>query len=61
MTFNLQWRDNYWDLPYPYGMANIKDRDIIDNDEAGLVLLSSNLRHGKSHNDERVREAGPCQ
>ena len=46
-------------MPYPYGMSNIKARDIIDIDEAGLELVSSNRRHGKSHKDERVREAGP--
>ena len=57
--FNLQWRDNYWNMPYPYGMSNIKARDIIDIDEAGLELVSSNRRHGKSHKGERVREAGP--
>ena len=57
--FNLQWRDNYWNMPYPYGMSNIKARDIIDIDEAGLELESSNRRHVKSHKGERVREAGP--
>ena len=40
--FNLQWRDNYLNMPYIYGMAHIKARDIIDIDEAGLELVSSN-------------------
>jgi len=57
--FNLQWRDNYWNMPYPYGMADIKARDIIDIDEAGMELISANRRHGKAHRGERVREAGP--
>ena len=57
--FNLQWRDNYWNMPYPYGMADIKARDIIDIDEAGLELRSANRRHGKAHRGERVREADP--
>ena len=57
--FNLQWRDNYLNMPYIYGMAHIKARDIIDIDEAGLELVSSNRRHGKSHKSEGVREAGP--
>ena len=57
--FTLQWRDNYWNMSYLYGMANIKTRDTIDIDEAGLELVSSNRRHGKSHKGEGVREAGP--
>ena len=57
--FNLQWRDNYWNMQYPYGMADIEARDIINIDEARLELVSSNRRHGKTHKGERVKEAGP--
>ena len=53
-SFNLQWRDNYWNIPYPYSIADIKARDIIDIDEAGMELLSANRRHGKTHRDKRV-------
>ena len=40
-------------------MANIKTWDIIDTDEAGLELVSSNRRYGNTHKGERVREASP--
>ena len=46
-------------MPYPYGMVNIKDLDVIDINETGMDLVSANRRHGKAHRGERMREAGP--
>ena len=40
-------------------MADIKARDIIDIDEAGMELVSANRRYEKAHRGERAREAGP--
>ena len=54
---NLQWRDNYWNILYPYDMVDIEARDIIDSDEARLQVVSSNRRHVKAHKCKRVREA----
>ena len=57
--FNLQLRDNYWNMPYPSGIVDIKTRDIIDIHEAGMELVSANRGLGKVHRGTRVREAGP--
>ena len=57
--FNLQLRDNYWNMPYPSGIVDIKTRDIIDIHEAGMELVSANRRLGKVHRGTRVRETGP--
>ena len=57
--FNLKWRDNYWNMPYLYGMVDIKARDIIDVDEARMELVSANRRYRKAHRGERVRESSP--
>ena len=56
---NLQWRDNNWNMSYPYGIEDIKARDIIDIDEDEIELASVSRRHGKAHRGERVRESGP--
>eukprot|EP00567_Pseudictyota_dubia_P014059 CAMPEP_0197436338 /NCGR_PEP_ID=MMETSP1175-20131217/3810_1 /TAXON_ID=1003142 /ORGANISM="Triceratium dubium, Strain CCMP147" /LENGTH=382 /DNA_ID=CAMNT_0042965605 /DNA_START=300 /DNA_END=1448 /DNA_ORIENTATION=- len=56
---NLQWRWNYWNLPYPYGMVGIRRRDIIDLDECGVFLESANRNFGKAAFCRRVREVGP--
>ena len=56
---NLQLRHNYWNLPYPYGIANILRKDIIDLDESGFFLETIDRKYGKSRVGRRVREIGP--
>lgn len=56
---NLQWRRNYWTLPYPFGMVGIRRDDIIDLDECGVFVESCNRNHGKAVFCRRVREDGP--
>ena len=46
-------------MPYPYGMTVIEARNIIDTNEDGLELVSSNWRQGKAYKGERARKAGP--
>ena len=53
---NLQY---YWNMSYPYGMEDIKARDIIDIDEDEMELASASRRHRKTHRGELVRESGP--
>jgi len=55
---NLQWRHNYWTLPYPFGMVGIRRDDIIDLDECGVFVESCNRNHGKAAICRRVREEG---
>jgi len=56
---NLQWRYNYWTLPYPFGMVGIRRDDIINLDECGVFVESCNRNHGKAAFCCRVREEGP--
>ena len=56
---NIQWRWNYWHLPYPYGVQNIRRRDIIDLDECGVFIETVNRGSGKSYIGCRCREPGP--
>lgn len=44
---NLQKRWQYWNMNYPYGIADILRRDIIDLDEAGIFLETCNRKYGK--------------
>jgi len=43
-----QWRHNYWNQPYPYGMVGIPTENIIDIDEAGVYPEDVNRKHGKT-------------
>lgn len=56
---NLQWRWNYWNLHYPFGMVGVRREDIIDLDECGIFVESANRNYGKSAFCRRVREVGP--
>ena len=58
---NLRKRWRYWNLPYPLGMADVPRSRIIDLDECGLYVQSSNRPHGKAYKGMRVRELGPYQ
>ena len=46
---NVAWRWAYHNLPYPFGIADIQRRDIIDLDEMGIFLETVNRGDGKSY------------
>ena len=57
---NLEKRWNYWNLPYPLGIADIHRSRVIDLDECGVFLeTTANRKYGKAYSDLRVRDEGP--
>jgi hypothetical protein len=56
---NIQKRANFWLLPYPFGISNIRAEDMIDFDEAAFYLTTANRSSGKAYINCRVREHGP--
>jgi hypothetical protein len=56
---NIQIRWNYWNLPYPFRIRDVRRHDIIDLDEAGVFVESANRGSGKAYINCRVREPGP--
>ena len=59
LPVNVQKRWNYWNLPYPFSMADILIEDTIDLDECGIFLQTADRHIGKAAIGCRVREAGP--
>ena len=56
---NIQKRWQYWNLPYPLGIADITRSKVIDLDECGVFLEThANRSYGKSYIGLRVREEG---
>ena len=56
---NIQKRWQYWNLPYPLGIADISRSKVIDLDECGVFLEThANRSYGKSFIGFRVREEG---
>ena len=55
---NKRKRWGYWNLPYPFGIANIRRRDLIDSDECGVSLSTAELSIGKAFTGERVNQSG---
>ena len=56
---NLQKRWNYWNLPFPHGIADVRVQDLIDLDECGIFLETANRSTGKAYVGVRVNEKGP--
>ena len=56
---NLRRRWRYWNLPFPMGIADVPMSHIIDLDECGIFVQTSNRNHGKSYEGIRVNEPGP--
>ena len=46
-------------MQYPLGIANIRRQDLIDCDQAGIFLETSNRSAGKAHKTVRVVSRGP--
>ena len=44
---NLPKRDMFWLWNYPFGGADVATSDVIDMDECGLKIETSNLSFGK--------------
>jgi hypothetical protein len=48
----------YWNLPYPYGIADIRRHDLIDMDECGVELATADRSIGKAYIGKRVKQSG---
>ena len=48
----------YWNLPYPYGIADIRRQDMIDMDECGVELSTADRSIGKAYIGKRVKQSG---
>ena len=59
LPINIQKRWNFWNLPYPFGIADISRHDMIDIDECGVFLESSDRSIGKAYIGNRATQAGP--
>jgi len=51
----------YWNMPYPYGIADIRREDLIDLDECGICFITADRHIGKAVIGERVKQAGNYQ
>ena len=48
LPVNLQKRWAYWNLPYPYGIADIRRKDLVDLDECGVLVQTADTVIGKA-------------
>jgi len=55
---NKQKRWMFWNLPYPFGIADIRRKDMIDLDECGIELSDAERNFGKAYLGKRVNQAG---
>ena len=51
----------YWNLPYPFGIADIRVEDFIDLDECGVFVETADKHYGKAYVGNRVRQEGNYQ
>lgn len=58
LPINIQRRWDFWNLPYPFGVANIRTEDMIDLDEAAVFAETANRSEGKCHLTTRCRDDG---
>jgi hypothetical protein len=56
---NVLWRDNYWNMDYPFGIADQDPRKMIDLDEASGSVDGANRSRGTCLVGNRAREVGP--
>lgn len=59
LPINLQKRDMYWEFEYPYGMVGVDTRDILDLDECGIMVETTNRNFGKVASILRCDDNGP--
>ena len=55
---NKEKRWMFWNLPYPFGIADIRRRDMIDLDEGGIELSDAERNFGKAYIGKRVKQSG---
>ena len=56
---NVLRRFQYWNLPFPVGIADVRREMIIDLDECGIFKeRHADRKHGKAFSAVRVREEG---
>ena len=55
---NLACRQAFWTQPWPYGIADINQADVIDIDESAFFLETANRGYGKAIVNDQVRQAG---
>lgn len=58
LPINKQKRWMFWNLPYPYGIADIRRDDMIDLDECGVELSTAARKIGKSFIGKRCKQSG---
>ena len=56
---NVRKRWMFWNLPFPFGIADIATENIIDIDECGMYLETADRREGKAYVSCCVNEEGP--
>jgi hypothetical protein len=61
LPINRRKRWLYWNMPYPYGIADIRVEDLIDLDECGLYVETAGKKIGKAYLGSRVRQGGNYQ
>ena len=56
---NRQKRWMFWNLPYPYGIADIRRQDMIDLDECGVEMTDADRSLGKAYIGHQLSQPGP--
>jgi hypothetical protein len=59
LPLNILRRSIFWNMNYPFGIADIAMEDQIDIDEAGIFLETADRSWGKAVTGMRVRAPGP--
>lgn len=59
LAINLAKQEMYWFEPYPVGFVDISRVDLIDIDEVGIFLETTERKIGKLSIRNQVREEGP--
>ena len=58
LPINLMKREIYWNHPYPMGIADVDLEEVIDIDESGYYLETTNKKYGKVLRGRRCSQAG---
>lgn len=58
LPINKQKRWMFWNLPFPYGIADIPREELIDLDECGIELSSADRKIGKAYVGKRCQQSG---
>ena len=58
LPINLFKREQFWTLPIPFGVNGCERRRLIDIDECGIELNSTNRKYGHSFTGVRVVKPG---